>query len=117
LNTDLLSPIITALIAGPLGAYISFWFNKDKYKAEEHLAIATGASQAVEAISSVLDSLREELDQTKDELVKATIQLAEMRLQNEKLIKENKHLVSKIEELKCMVEKMSNQTIDKDQQL
>lgn len=109
MNTDFFAPALTALIAGPVGAYITFTFNKDKYRAEEHLAIVTGASQAVEAITSVLESLRAELDQTKDELVKTTQMLIEMRKQNERLIKENKELVRKVEELKTMVEKISDQ--------
>ena len=107
LNIDFLAPVLVALIAGPLGAFITFTFNKDKFKAEEQMSIASGAAQAVEAISQVLDSLKTELDLTKDELTKATTQLVEMRKQNERLLKENKELLRKVEELRCMVEKLS----------
>lgn len=101
------TPIIVALIAGPLGAFVTFLFTRDSRRAESQLAITTGASHAVEAITNVLDQLREELDQTKDELVKTTLALTEMRKQNERLIKENKDLVVRLEELKGMVEKLS----------
>ena len=93
-----------AVIAGPLGAFLSYLFTKDKQKADSQLSIATGATQAVEAISSVLESLREELDQTKRELVIVTSQLEQMRIQNERLIQENAHLMRKVEELKTLVE-------------
>ena len=107
MNIEVATPIIVALIAGPLGAVVTFFFTKDSRRAESQLAITTGASHAVEAITNVLDQLREELDQTKDELVRTTEALTEMRKQNERLIKENKELVQRLEELKNMVEKLS----------
>lgn len=108
MNIEVATPIIVALIAGPLGAVVTFFFTKDSRRAEAQLAITTGASHAVDAITVVLDQLREELDQTKDELVRTTQALTEMRKQNERLIKENKELVHRLEELKTMVEKLSS---------
>ena len=113
MNIEVATPIVVALIAGPLGAIVTYIFNKNKNQAESQLAITTGASHAVEAITNVLDQLREELDQTKDELIRTTEALTEMRKQNERLIKENKDLVKRLEELKAMVEKLSaDRTLD-----
>jgi hypothetical protein len=97
-----------ALLAAPIASVLTYSFTRGKQKADTQLSIATGATQAVEAISSVLDSLREELDQTKRELIVVTGQLHDMRIQNERLIKENKHLMQKVEELKVLVEKLNN---------
>ena len=95
-----------ALVTGPLGAFISYILTRKKNDAESTATIATGATQAVEAITAVLETLREELDATKAELDLVTQQLVELRRQNERLIEENKQLVKKIEELKQLVKNM-----------
>lgn len=92
--------IVLALLAGPLGSILTYLFTRKKNNAETTQSIAAGASQAVEAITVVLESLREELEITKGELEVVTQQVVELRIQNEKLIEENKKLVKKIEELK-----------------
>lgn len=99
---------LIALLAAPIASLVTYSFTRGKQDADTQLSIATGAAQAVEAISAVLESLREELDQAKCELIIVTGQLQEMRLQNERLIKENKQLMSKVEELKVLVEKLNN---------
>lgn len=95
-----------ALITGPLGAFVAYILTRKKNQADTTDSIASGATQAVEAITTVLETLREELDKTKAELDIVNKQLIELRIQNEKLIEENKHLMRKIEELKKLVQKM-----------
>lgn len=97
---------LIALITGPLGAFVAYILTRKKNQAETTESIATGASQAVDAIAAVLETLREELNATKAELDQVTQQLVELRIQNEKLIEENKQLMRKIEELKKLVQKM-----------
>ena len=105
-----LSSFWVAIISGPLGAFLSWVFTRNKTKAESAESIASGASQAVEAISSVLESLRAELDATKNELEAVTKQLHDLRIQNEELMKENKKLFVKLEEFKKVVQ---NSGLDK----
>lgn len=102
----LIATVIVGLLATPIAAAVTYFLNRKRTNIESHSAIATGASIAVETITTVLENLKEELDETREELAKACEQLESMRKQNELLLRENRELLMKVSELKAMVEEL-----------
>lgn len=101
--------LIVGLLAAPLATFVTYMVNRKKNLADSHAAIALGASNAVEAITIVLDSLREELENTKNELNLALHEIEKLRIQNEKLLSENKELYKKIQYLTHKIEEMNSE--------
>lgn len=101
--------LIVGLLATPLATIVAFLTGRRKYHAESQATIAEGATNAVEAISAVLDSLRDELDQTRLQLSDALEKLDELKEINEKLVRENRELREQVLKLTTMLEKKTGQ--------
>jgi chromosome segregation ATPase len=96
--------LIVGLLATPLATMVIYLTGRKKNDAESQAVIAAGATNAVEAITSVLDSLREELEETRAGLTRALEEIDKLRKINEKLIRENKELRDKIDKLTSLIE-------------
>ena len=96
--------LIVGLLATPLATMVIYLTGRKKNDAESQATIAAGATNAVEAITSVLDSLREELEETRAGLTRALEEIDKLRKINEKLIRENKELRDKIDKLTSLIE-------------
>lgn len=101
---QLVVTLIIGLLATPIATLVVYLTNRKKSNAESQAAIAAGATNAVEAISAVLDSLKQELEETRVELHKAIEEIDNLRSINEKLVKENVELREKIDKLTSLIE-------------
>ena len=99
--------LIVGLLATPIATMVVYFTGRKRNNAESQAAIAMGANNAVEAITSVLDSLRDELEETRQDLRTALQEIEKLRKLNERLIKENKELNSAIASLTIKIEQMS----------
>jgi chromosome segregation ATPase len=105
---SLIVTLIVGLLATPIATMVLYLTNRKKTNAESQAAIAVGATNAVEAITSVLESLREELDQTRKELTDASAKIEELRKVNEILVNENRELRQQVEKLTLLIENKNN---------
>ena len=101
---NLIVTLIIGLLATPIATTVLYFANRKKNNAESQAAIAVGATNAVEAITSVLDSLRDQLEETRLELTRALEEIEKLRKLNEKLVKENRELRDKIDKLTTLIE-------------
>jgi chromosome segregation ATPase len=106
---QLIVTLIVGLLATPIATMVVYLTGRKKNHAESQAAIAMGANNAVEAITSVLESLKEELEETKNDLKIALREIENLRQLNEKLIKENKELHMAIASLTIKIEQMSKE--------
>jgi len=101
---SLVVTLIIGLLATPIATIVLYFTSRTKNNAESQAAIAVGATNAVEAITSVLDSLREQLEETRLELTRALEEIEKLRRLNEKLVRENRELREKIDKLTVLIE-------------
>ena len=102
--------LIVGLLATPIATFIVYLTGRKKNNAESQAAIAMGANNAVEAITSVLESIKDELDETRQDLKTALGEIEKLRLLNEKLVQENKELYAAIAILTSKIEKMNTES-------
>ena len=101
---NLVVTLIIGLLATPIATMVLYFTNRKKNNAESQAAIAAGATNAVEAITSVLDSLRDQLAETRLELTRALEEIEKLRKLNERLVRENRELRDKIDNLTTLIE-------------
>jgi chromosome segregation ATPase len=106
---QLVVTLIVGLLATPIATMVVYLTGRKKTSAESQAAIAMGANNAVEAITSVLESLRDELEETKNDLKIALREIDNLRRLNEKLVKENKELSLAVASLSNKIEQMSKE--------
>lgn len=107
---QLIVTLIVGLLATPIATLVVYFTGRKKTHAESQAAIAAGATNAVEAISAVLDSLKKELEDTKNELHSAIIEIDKLRAINEELVRENVELRDRIDKLTTLMERKNHGT-------
>lgn len=60
--------LITALLTGPIAAFITWFFNRKKYVADIYSTIADGSQTAVETMQITMQVLHEELNDSRQKM-------------------------------------------------